>query len=86
LEDPLAPKRVTTMLPDAVVMMVGAPSPILKETPTGLWSMSTCGAKKNCLVPKFELLEEGYHLLLHGSLDVNHVVNRLLALSVATVS
>jgi hypothetical protein len=48
------------MLPNAVVMMVGAPSPILKETPTG------------------ELLEEGHHLLLHGSLDVNHVVQSAL--------
>ena len=25
-----------------------------------------------------ELLEEGYHLLLHGSLDVNHVVQSAL--------
>jgi hypothetical protein len=52
LDDPLTPRRVTTMLPNAVVMMVGAPSPILKETPTGLWSMSTCGAKENCRAPK----------------------------------
>jgi hypothetical protein len=51
LDDPLAPRRVTTMLPNPVVMMVGAPAPILKETPTGLWSMSTCGEKENCLAP-----------------------------------
>jgi hypothetical protein len=28
------PQRVTTMLPNAEVMTVGAPPPILKETPT----------------------------------------------------
>jgi hypothetical protein len=51
-EEPLAPNRVTTILPNAVVIIVGAPSPILKETPTGLWSRSTCNAKENWSLPK----------------------------------
>ena len=38
LEVPLSPILVTTMFPNAVVMEVGAPSPTLKDTPTGRWS------------------------------------------------
>src|SRR6185437_8556067 len=40
------------MFPNAVVMVVGAPSPILKETPTGRWSLSSIwGANENCCAP-----------------------------------
>jgi hypothetical protein len=35
-DDPLAPLRVTMMFPNAVEICVAEPSPILKETPTGL--------------------------------------------------
>jgi hypothetical protein len=35
LDAPLSPILVTTMFPNAVVIVVGAPSPILKDTPMG---------------------------------------------------